>query len=171
MAATVVERRPAACAVHVFNGPIEVGLRVLVLLVESFPEGFDLQRLITLDYLLVHSGDFEGGPPSLHPPSPLRAGEVAVRRELITDGLHFYRARALVEKVESDSGFLYRADEEAGAFLDALTSTYARALRDRAEWVFESIAGLTSEELQKVLDEGLGRWRTEFEVLGDLEAE
>ena len=59
----------------VFNSPVELGLRALMLLAESHPKPLDIQRLVILDYLLVHSGDLEGGPESLHPPSPLRAGE------------------------------------------------------------------------------------------------
>lgn len=50
-----------------FNTPIESGLRLLFVLDEAKGEVFDLQRLVSYDYLLVHSGDVEGGPVSLHP--------------------------------------------------------------------------------------------------------
>ena len=43
--------------ITVFNNPIESALRSLVLLVEHYPNSLDLQRLIYLDYLLVHSAD------------------------------------------------------------------------------------------------------------------
>jgi hypothetical protein len=155
----------------VFNGPVEVGLRTLVLLLEVFPETLDLQHLVTLDYLLIHSGDFEDGPQSLHPPSPMRAGEIAVRRGLIEDGLHLYRARGLIEQVPADTGFGYRAAELTAPFLDALVSPYAIALRERATWIFETLGQLPFDELQQILDEALGRWRTEFAVLGELEGE
>lgn len=150
---------------RVFNGPVEVGLRTLVLLVEASPLLVDLQRLVSLDYLLIHSGDVSGGPPSLHPPSPLRAGEVAVRRGLIEDGLHLYRAHGLIKQVHSDHGFAYVAVESGGAFLDAFTSSYVAHLRDRAAWIFERVGRLDANELQQVLDQSLGRWRTEFSVL------
>jgi hypothetical protein len=45
----------------VFNTPVESALRSLVLLVESFPDALDLQRIVYMDYLLVHSQD-AGGP-------------------------------------------------------------------------------------------------------------
>ncbi len=157
--------------VRVFNGPVEVGLRSLVLLLEVFPDTLDLQRLVALDYLLIHSGDFNQGPRSLHPPSPMRAGEVAVRRGLIDDGLHLYRSRGLIEQVPTDSGFEYSAAENAAPFLDALASSYVASLRERGTWIFETFGRLPFEDLQKVLDEALGRWRTEFAVLGDLEGE
>ncbi|MGL5824044.1 MAG: ABC-three component system middle component 2, partial [Nocardioides sp.] len=57
------------------NGPLEVAVRVLMVLVEAFPEHLDLNRLVLLDHGLLHSADL-GGPESLHPPVPIRAGEL-----------------------------------------------------------------------------------------------
>ena len=68
---------------RLFNTPIESGLRMLILLADAAPTGCDLQRLAIYDYLLVHSDDVTGGPPSLHPPSPFRSGELLVRGELL----------------------------------------------------------------------------------------
>ena len=65
--------------VSLFNSPLECGLRAVVLLVECSPQELDIQRLVNYDYLLVHSGDING-PPSLHPDSPLRSGELLVKR-------------------------------------------------------------------------------------------
>jgi hypothetical protein len=152
-------------ASKVFNGPIEVGLRSLAVLLEAYPDGLDLQRLVTLDYLLVHSGDLQGGPTSLHPPSPLRSGEVTIRRGLIENGLHLYACRGLLTRGIAPDGIRYFAEDEAGGFLDAMKSTYVGLLRSRAEWVFASFGLLSDEALQRVLNESLDRWRTEFAVL------
>jgi len=64
---------------HLFNTPIESGLRTLILLAVAAPEGCDLARLVIYDYLLVHSSDVDGGPESIHPPSLFRSGEFLVR--------------------------------------------------------------------------------------------
>ena len=149
----------------VFNGPIEVGLRSLVVLFEAHPEGLDLQRLVTLDYLIIHSGDVSGGPASLHPPSPLRAGEVAIRRSLIESGLHVYAARGLVTRGLVPDGIRYYVDESAAMFLDAMVSDYVRDLRARAQWAFARFGRLSDHELELILGESMGRWRTEFAVL------
>lgn len=150
---------------RLFNGPVEVGLRGLVLLVEAHPDELDLQRLVTMDYFLVHSGDVAGGPQSLHPPSPLRAGEVAVRRGLLEEGLRLYRARGLVIQCLSQEGIRYAAHDSAAAFLDALSSTYVAQLRKRAEWIFDSLGLLDEHDLTSVLNDSLGHWRAEFAVL------
>ncbi|WP_338053724.1 ABC-three component system middle component 2 [Serratia liquefaciens] len=56
----------------------------LAILVAAFPESYDLQRLVEMDYLVVHSGDADG-PDSLHAPLPMRAGEryILPKRELV----------------------------------------------------------------------------------------
>lgn len=149
----------------VFNGPVEVGLRSVVVLLEAYPDGLDLQRLVTLDYLVVHSGDVAGGPASLHPPSPLRAGEVAVRRTLIENGLHLYACRGLLTRGFAPDGIRYFAEDTAASFLDAMQSDYVNSLRSRAQWAFASFGLLPDDELERILTESMGRWRTEFAVL------
>lgn len=148
-----------------FNGPIEVGLRSLVVLLEVYPEGLDLQRLVIFDYLLVHSGDITGGPASIHPPSPLRAGEVAIRRGLIEHGLNLYACRGLVVRQLTREGIFYVAEEDAAIFVDAMNAEYVRDLRDRADWLFREFGLLPDSELEAILSESMGRWRTEFTFL------
>jgi hypothetical protein len=151
---------------QLFNGPIEVGLRALTLLVETFPRGLDLQRLVTLDHMLVHSGDVPGGPQSLHPPSPLRAGEVAVRRTLVESGLRLYMARDLISRSLVQEGIIYSAVDGAAGFIDVLRSPYVDSLRERARWVCDSTGSLPDEKLGELAAAVLGRWRVEFIPLG-----
>ena len=149
----------------VLNSPVEVGLRALVLLVEASPQALDIQQLVTLDYFLVHSGDVDRGPESLHPPSPLRSGEVTVRRELLDKGLNLYQLRGLVARAPTKTGFAYSAESGAGAFLDALRSGYLKRLRNRAEWVIESFALLEHGDVHQILETSLSKWKKEFAVL------
>ena len=62
---TSQDRKPAT-----FNGPLEAGIRAVSILGAAYPQSYDLQRLVALDYLLVHTSDV-GGPESLHPPTRL----------------------------------------------------------------------------------------------------
>ena len=78
-----------------FNGPLETGVRSLAILTAAFPMAMDLQRLVEMDYLVVHSEDARG-PSSLHAPLPLRAGELLVRRGLIESGLKLMVRRGLL---------------------------------------------------------------------------
>jgi len=80
---------------RLFNTPLECGFRMLFLLHAAGPKARDLQRLISCDYLLVHSGDASGGPTSLHPAVPFRGSEWLVSTAAKTvpvSGVKVYRS-------------------------------------------------------------------------------
>lgn len=147
-----------------FNSALETGLRSVAILAEASPEGFDLQRLLYFDYLVVHSSDADG-PASLHPNTPLRNGELLVRRGMIERGLHLYISRNLVERHARDRGLYYAALEAAGPFLECLESPYSRALRERAAWVVDTFGGLDDDELKSYFDARFERWTREFQAV------
>jgi hypothetical protein len=145
-----------------FNSALETGVRTLAILVASYPRAHDLRRLVQYDYLAVHSADADG-PPSLHPPLPLRSGELLVRRGLVEAGLRLMSSRSLLRQELRDDGFLYAAREEAGAFLNSLQTGYIRELRERAEWVASTFDELDEHELERVVKHLFEAWTTEFQ--------
>ena len=84
-----------------FNSALETGVRTLAILVAAHPRAHDLHRLVQYDYLIVHSADADG-PSSLHPPLPLRSGELLVRRNVIGRGILLMVSRGLVRRVSDD---------------------------------------------------------------------
>lgn len=50
-----------------FNTPLEYGFRALFILDAADNVAMDLQRIVSYDYLLVHTSDVPRGPKSLHP--------------------------------------------------------------------------------------------------------
>lgn len=164
---------PAALDGHrLFNTPLECGFRLLFALNACQPRTADLQRLVSYDYLLVHSGDIAGGPPSLHPPVPFRGSEWVVKRDLVRAGLGLVFARDLISKELTPRGIVYSGSELTTAFVALLKSTYASALRSRAEWLSEEFGATTDEELQEFMAANVGKWGAEFDrisALKDLE--
>jgi hypothetical protein len=156
--------RPA----RLFNSALEYGLRLLFVLDAANPEEPDLQRLISYDYLLVHSGDIEGGPPSLHPAVPFRGTELLIKRDLVRSGLDLMFARELVEKRLTGDGIVYRGSQLTRAFLALLKTPYAANVRARAQWVIESFSPMTDEALNLFMSGNIGRWGAEFEHLAAL---
>jgi hypothetical protein len=150
-------------AVQTFNSPIETGVRALILLAESYPEQLDLQRIVEFDYILVHTGDVDG-PPSIHPALPLRSAELLVRRQLIERGLLLMISRGLITRHATPTGFVYRAEDEAGPFLDSLTAEYLHDLQDRAVWVVERFSGMSDQEIRVMLSQVYDQWSREFQV-------
>jgi hypothetical protein len=146
-----------------FNSGLENGLRALALLSAIYPAAADLQRLLMFDYLLVHSAD-ASGPPSLHPNTPLRNGELLVRRSLVEQGLLLLASRELVERRIGPDGVEYVATELAYPFLDRLSSVYIRELRLRAYWIDETFMPLNDRELRSFFNSHFEQWTTEFQA-------
>ncbi|WP_347403966.1 ABC-three component system middle component 2 [Mesorhizobium sp. WSM4887] len=145
-----------------FNSPLETGMRSLAILLAAFPESYDLQKLVELDYLTVHTKD-AGGPDSLHAPLPLRAGELLVRRELVERGLMLMVSRALVERTVSSEGITFSATDKASPFVALLEAEYALALLDRAKWTVERFGTLAAEEIRGVTRAFFEGWASQFQ--------
>ncbi len=154
-----------------FNGKLEVGLRALCLLTMAYPEGYSVQRLTALDYLLVHSDDVPGGPPSLHPPTPYRGGEVLVRRGMLQEGLTLYWSRGLVDQRFAEEGLYYAATNHSAAFLDALQTSYVDRLRDRASWAVDRFGAESDGDLAELVRDNVGEWGAEFTLQSVLREE
>jgi hypothetical protein len=145
-----------------FNSPLETGVRALTVLVEAHPAALDLQRLVYFDYLVVHSAD-AGGPVSLHPSTPLRNGELLVRRSLIERGVLLMISRGLIERRMESRGIAYLATDDAAPFLDCLTSRYAQSMRGRAEWAVMRFGRDDEDGLKAFFDVNFERWTREFQ--------
>jgi hypothetical protein len=125
-----------------FNTPLETGVRLLILLGAAYPQKLSLDRLVMLDHVLVHTGDFSG-PASAHPASPYRVAEPYVRRELVQRSLVLLRSRELAVEIPTASGFLWQAGESAAPFIELLTTTYHQILRSRATWTMSEFGSET----------------------------
>lgn len=152
-----------------FNTPLECGLRALFVLDALRGRPADLQRLVSYDYLLVHSGDVQNGPSSLHPAVPFRGSELLVKRDLINAGLNQMHSRELLKKSFDASGILYCATQLTSAFLVLLSTAYAAALRERADWVVNNFSDVADSELDAFMSQNIGRWGGDFERLTALQ--
>lgn len=144
------------------NSPVEVGVRVLVLLAETFPDHLDLNRLVLLDHGLLHSADL-GGPESLHPALPIRTGELGVKRRTIESGLEVMIRAGLAQMDVGDDGIHFRASEDAEGFVNLLVTSYAGTLRDRASWVVNRFGSLDDAALRQEMRNVSAHWSEEFE--------
>lgn len=117
------------------NSPLEAGMRALVLLAETFPRRLDVAQLVYLDHAMLHSGDLDHGPTSLHPDLPAGPGELGLRRRLIEQGLMVLLRAGLADMTATDDGFMYGATDEAASFLSALEAPYVGQLIERADWL------------------------------------
>lgn len=145
-----------------FNTPLETGVRSLAILLAAFPARYDLQRLVEMDYLVVHSGD-ANGPDSLHAALPLRAGELLVRREIVQRGALLMSSRGLVDREAGSDGITYSATESAHAFLSMLQSEYILLLKSRAEWAVQHFGHFSGDEIRAVTRSFFEGWGSQFQ--------
>ena len=146
----------------VFNSALEVGLRVIFILNEFSPKSLDLNKLITFDYLIIHSGDVEGGPASIHPPLPHRASQILVKREVMKNALILMQSKELLKTVFLPSGIEYRATELTSLFVKKLDSTYAEQLRKSSNWLKSRFATMNEEALESYVKNNIENWGGEF---------
>lgn len=145
-----------------FNGPLEAGIRAVSILGACYPKTYDLQRLVALDYLLVHTGDVNG-PENLHPSTPTHSAELLVRRKLVEQSLLLMMTRDLVAREVTPDGIKYGAGENAATFLSSVTSSYLMALKDRATWLVEAFGSLSDEQFKGVMRRFFDMWVEEFQ--------
>lgn len=146
------------------NSPLEIGMRALVLLSESFPEPLDLAQLVYLDHGMLHSSEMNG-PPSLHPTLPAGPGELAMKRHLIEQGLIVLLRAGLAEVQATEDGLVYRATEDGPSFVEILESPYASELKSRAEWITRA-HGHPHVDVREATQAITNRWT--HELRGDL---
>ena len=144
-----------------FNSSLETGIRALVILVSSYPKSLDLQRLVDFDYLAVHSGDVDG-PDSLHPPVPMRAGELLIRRNIIEAGVMLMMSRGFAVRFVTSNGIEYAASDTAMPFVDSLTRPYMRDLQARADWVVSIFGEAPESSLQEITAQFFDKWTSQF---------
>ncbi len=148
--------------IYVFNNAIETGLRSLIILDSVYPKLIDLNKIMYYDYLMIHSGDVKDGPPSIHPATPNRTGEILVKRKIVEEGIILFIKKGLIEKVFTSHGIDYRVSDNASVFLDILEEKYTTKLKDRASWVISEFSEYSNEKLHNYMKNNLDKWGGEF---------
>jgi hypothetical protein len=148
--------------VQTLNGPVEIAMRILVLLREAFPRAMDVHRLVLLDYALLHSSDL-GGPDSIHPAIPGRKGEIGMKRSLIHQGIQVLNRANLVVTIVDDSGWSYRAAEGAHSFISCLESAYVAKLIERSSWVVDELGTASNDYIRNQINSVFDSWSEEFD--------
>ncbi|NTA83951.1 hypothetical protein G6L13_26065 [Agrobacterium tumefaciens] len=142
---------------------MECGLRMLFVLAAQPGKPTDLQRLVSYDYLLVHSSDVAEGPTSLHPDVPFRGSELLVKRDIVHAGLNQMFSRELLQKNFTMYGITYCSNALTVPFIRLLVSDYAQALRKRSQWLVTQFGEMSDGDLADFMNANVGRWGAEFE--------
>lgn len=146
-----------------FNSPLEAGIRAVVVLEHLRPETLDLAEMVLFDHVVVHTADL-GGPPSLHPEIPGRKGELLVRRRLVESSLQLMQRCHLVDREGAEEGIVYRASEEAAAYVELLETDYSVQMKACARWLAEQVKNHGKTQFKRLVRERIGDWTDAFQT-------
>lgn len=152
------------------NSPLELGLRTLIVLTVSFPRELDVDRLVLLDYCLLHSEDL-GGPPSVLPALSTRGGELGIKRSVLEHGIQVMSRAGLIDVVVSTRGLSYRASEAAAPFLRLVHSPLLVRLTQVAEWAISDFGDLPApdirERIRMISNQWSEQWTEDSYAIGE----
>ena len=147
---------------RIFNSPLEIALRVLLILNFGKKTAFTLERLIIYDYLILNSGDLERAPESLHPALPNRSSQLLVKRELLQKALLILASKELILIKYKKAGIQYAPSKLSEPFISYFESQYYVELKERVIWVAETFRNKTDKNLEKLISKNLEKWGSEF---------
>lgn len=147
-----------------FNSPFETGLRSICILAADDSIEFDLQQLLAFDHLVVHSGDIQNAPSSLHPKVSKRNGELLVRRAIVERGLLLMESKKLVRKKITKDGFYYSATELAVVLIESLSNDYMIELYKISKWAVQTYKNYGDLFFAEVFNTAFDRWSHEFQI-------
>lgn len=143
------------------NSPLELGLRALVILTATFPRPLDVDRLVLLDYCLLHSADL-GGPASVLPAISTRGGELGIKRSVLEHGIQMMARAGKIDVVASAEGLTYRASEAAAPFLRLVSSPLLNRLTEVAEWAAADFGDLPADGIRERIRLIADQWSAEW---------
>jgi hypothetical protein len=146
-----------------FNSPIEIGLRTLVLLSNEPSINYDLDRLVIFDYFILHANDLDPDQMNLHPSLPHRSSEIIIRRKLVQEGLDILVSKGLVDIIYDEEGLFYKSNQITTLFVKLLKSNYYNRLRSQCKWVIDSYGDIDTKELNTLVNNKIQVWGGEFE--------
>ncbi len=134
----------------IYNSTIEIGLRILILLVCKEVNSYNLDKLVYFDYLLTHSGDIDNTQDSILPNSPYRFFEFQVNKEKIVKAIDMLWKKGLIDVEYKSNGIFYKANRLTKVLTDNLKSKMANSLKEKAVWVINSFYSISEKQLNDI---------------------
>jgi hypothetical protein len=156
-----IMKEPQTPSIKIYNTPIEIGLRSLVILQSSDNQIMDLEKIMYLDYLCLNTADI-GGPTSLHAPLPNRGVQVFSKKDLIQKGLSIMLTKELINLIVLPEGFFYQISEAGSVFLKLFQTKYFLDLLDRCQWVLSRWGNESTKQIKLFIDDNIQNWGADF---------
>lgn len=147
---------------NVFNTPLEIGLRTLFLLDSMSPNHYDLNTLVIFDYFLLNSGDFPGGPESLHPVTPHRGAQLIIKPMIMQKGLNLMISKELININFGRGGITYSSNILTKKFIEFIDTDYSKSLISICNWIKSEFSNYDIKKLELFVKNSIPDWGSEF---------
>lgn len=152
---------------QLYNSPLEVGARILFIL-DLCKIPMSKQRIMYYDYFALHLNDLVSSETSLHPDNPNHSSEIAIKRELINNGLDYIISKGLLSVKYSKAGIYYCSNHLTHSFVELFQNDYAYSLKQSITIVDRYFSHKSDNQIYEYISTNIGRWIGEFNhSLGD----
>lgn len=141
----------------VYNTPVEIGVRLLMIIVKSNSE-VDLERLLILDYFALHLNVINNNMKSLHPENPYHGLEIYSKMNVSKDAINLLISKGLIEVKFSPEGITYRSNSISEYFLSFFEGDYYTELGVSIDSVIDKFNSYNSAELQEYIFKNIDKW-------------
>ena len=152
--------------INIFNNPVEIRLRILILLNIDIDNEFNIEKLTYFDYLMMHSGDIDNAPDSILPNSPYRFFEFHVNKENISQAVEFLWRKGLVDISYTANGIFYKANRLTNLFVKTLQNDLCEKLKYTASWVVDNFYKYSENDLKEFFYSKLKSKSIDFSKIG-----
>ncbi len=152
--------------INIFNNPVEISLRILILLNIDINNEYNIEKLTYFDYLMMHSGDIDDAPDSILPNSPYRFFEFHVNKENISQSVEFLWRKGLVDISYNANGIFYKANRLTNLFVTTIQNELCEQLKHTASWVVDNFYKYSENDLKDLFYSKLKSKSTDFSRIG-----
>lgn len=141
----------------IYNTPVEIGVRLLMIIVKSKIE-IDFDKLLILDYLSLHSNVINNRFKSLHPDNPFHGLEIYSKINISKSAINLLISKGLIDVKVTSKGIVYNSNSISEYFLSFFEGDYYKELEESVEKIIDNFNSYSSEELQKYILKNIDKW-------------
>jgi hypothetical protein len=134
---------------NLFNSTFEMELRILLLL-SKVSEPCSSDRILAYDFIACYSADFQIGDVNLHGINSFKYGEIASRKELVTEAIKALVIKGLI-MVDVKDGYYFRIADSGLDYINRFESSYALEYSKSMSFVIDDYGDKNDSELMKLI--------------------
>ena len=120
---------------RLLNTPLEMGLRILLLLNSSSLEFWTNEQILSFDFISCYGKEFGVSDTNLHGDGKYKFSELSLRNELLKEALKWLVLQGLIN-VDVSQGFRYGITDLGSDFISSIDDTYSCVYSETAEKAF-----------------------------------